>query len=145
MLLIALLGIVSCKEFKEVEVVGVENFKVKKISLEGIEADISIIIKNTNSFGFSIYPSEFDILFSGLNLGKARLKKRVHIDSNCEKAYVFELNSSFKGMNLMDLTKIVSGSNLGSLTVKGELKAGKFWIKKRFPINYSTRNYNMTR
>ena len=76
----------SCKEFKEVEVVGVKDFKLKKIGLEGIEALIELNIKNPNNMGFSIYPSEFDITFSGMNLGKAKLKKRVHIDANCEKA-----------------------------------------------------------
>lgn len=135
----------SCKEFKEVEVIGVNNFKIEKVSLEGIEAKIELIIKNPNAMGFSIYPSEFDIIFSGLNLGKAKLKKRVHIAANAEKAYVFELNSSFKGMNLMDLTKLVSGSKLGSMEVKGDLKAGKFWIKKKFPIDYKTSDYKMSR
>lgn len=144
-LIFFLVGNSSCKEFKEVEVIGVENFKIKKISLEGIEADIKLKIKNPNSFGFSIYPSEFDVIFSSLNLGKAKLKKRVHIDSNCEKGYIFELNTSFTGMNLLDLTKLISGSNLGSLQVKGDLKVGKMWVKKKFPVDYNTRNYNMTR
>lgn len=145
LMLVLILPLASCKEFKEVEVIGVENFKIKKVSLEGIEADIQLKIKNPNAFGFSIYPSEFDIIFSSLNLGKAKLKKRVHIDANCEKGYVFELNSSFKGMNLMDLTKIVSGSNLGSLQVKGNLKVGKMWVKKKFLIDYNTGNYNLSR
>ena len=144
-ILVLLFSISSCKEFKEVKVIGVENFKIKKVSLEGIEADIKLTIKNPNAFGFSIYPSEFDIIFSSLNLGKAKLKNRVHIDSNCEKGYVFELNSSFKGMNLMDLTKLVSGLNLGALQVKSDLKVGKIWVKKKFPIDYNTRNYNMSR
>ncbi|HRF38873.1 MAG TPA: choice-of-anchor L domain-containing protein, partial [Saprospiraceae bacterium] len=93
--------------------------------LEGIEALIELNIKNPNSMGFSIYPSEFDIIFSGMNLGKAKLKKRVHIDANCEKAYTFELNSSFKEFNFMDITKMLSGSKLGTMQVKGDLKAGK--------------------
>lgn len=135
----------SCKEFKEVEVTGVEDFKIKKLSLVGIEAEIQLNIKNPNSQGFSIYPSEFDIIFSGMNLGKAKLKKRVHIDKNCSKAYLFELNSSFVNMNLMDVTKMLSGLKLGMLQVKGDLKAGKVFIKKKFPIDYKTNDYNMSR
>ncbi|MBN8692548.1 MAG: LEA type 2 family protein [Bacteroidetes bacterium] len=135
----------SCKEFKEVEVVGVKDFKLKKIGLEGIEALIELNIKNPNNMGFSIYPSEFDIIFSGMNLGKAKLKKRVHIDANCEKAYTFELNSSFKEFNFMDITKMLSGSKLGTMQVKGDLKAGKMWVKKKFPIDYKTSDYKMSR
>jgi LEA14-like dessication related protein len=135
----------SCKEFKEVEVIGVKDFKIKKLSLAGIEAEIQLNIKNPNDMGFSIYPSEFDIIFSGMNLGRAKLKKRVHIDKNCSKAYLFELNSSFVNLNLMDITKMLSGSKLGILQVKGDLKAGKFLIKKKFPIDYKTNDYNMSR
>lgn len=145
LLLLTALVVLSCEEFKQADVVGVNNFKIKKINLEGLEADIELCIKNSNSMGFSIYPSEFDIIFSGLNLGKAKLKKRVHIDANCQKNYVFELNSSFKGLSLMDITKMLSASKLGQIQVKGDLKAGKFWVKKRFPIDYKTSSYNMSR
>ena len=133
-----LLGIISsCKDFKEAEVTGVKGFKIKKMNTEGIDADVILGVKNPNSIGFSIYPSEFDITFSGVNLGKAKLKKRVHIDANCEKPYVFELKSTFKDINLLDLTKLLSGSKLGQMEVKGELKAGKFWLKKSFPVNHT--------
>lgn len=133
-----LLGIISsCNDFKEAEVTGVKGFKIKKMNTEGIDADVILGVKNPNSIGFSIYPSEFDITFSGVNLGKAKLKKRVHIDANCEKPYVFELKSTFKDINLLDLTKLLSGSKLGQMEVKGELKAGKFWLKKSFPVNHT--------
>lgn len=135
----------SCKDFKEVEVIGVKDFKINKLSLTGIEADIQLIINNPNNVGFSIYPSEFDVFFSELNVGKARLKKRVHIDANCDRTYHFELNSSFAKMTITDLTKMLSGSKLGMLQVKGNLKAGKLWLKKSIPIDYKTNNYNMIR
>lgn len=135
----------SCKEFKEIEVVGVKDFKIKKVSLEGIEAIIELNIKNPNSMGFSIYPSEFDIIFSGMNLGKAKLKKRVHIDAHCEKTYAFTLNSSFKEFNFMDITKMLSGSKLGAMQVKGDLKAGKMWVKKKFPIDYKSTDYKLSK
>lgn len=134
--LISLLVLNSCKDFKEAEVTGVKGFKIKSLNTEGIEAEVILGVKNPNSIGFSIYPSEFDISFSGVNLGKAKLKKRVHIDANCEKPYVFELKSTFKDLNLLDLTKLLSGSKLGLMEVKGDLKAGKFWLKKSFPVNH---------
>lgn len=144
MLIILFLGF-SCKEFKEMQITGVKDFKIKKLSLAGIEADIELVINNPNSMGFSIYRSEFDVIFSGISLGKAKLKKRVHIKGNSEKPYKFALNSSFTNINLMDLTKLVSGSKLGGLQVNGDLRPGKFWIKKRVPIHYKTNDYNLTR
>lgn len=127
----------SCTEFKEVTVTGVDSFKINKIDTKEMQAEIKLMIKNPNSSGFSIYPSEFDIVYSGIHLGKAKLYKRVHIDSNSEHAYSFELKSNLGELNFLDVTKLLSGSNLGKLEIKGDLKAGKFYLKKKFPINFS--------
>ena len=77
----------SCKDFKEAEVTGVKGFKINKANMDGIEAIVTIGIRNPNDIGFSIYPSEFEVTYGGMNLGKARLTKRVHIDAKCEKGY----------------------------------------------------------
>lgn len=129
----------SCKEFKEVEVTGVKSFRLTKVNQEGIEGEVIIGIKNPNSNGFSIYPSEFDITYSGIKMGKARLFKRVHIDGNSEKPYVFKLKTSLKDMNLLDVMGLMGGGGgkLGNIQVKGTLKAGKFYIKKRIPVDFS--------
>ncbi len=132
---IFVLAFFSCKEFKEAEVTGVKSFRVTKVSTEGIEAEIILGIKNPNPIGFSIYPSEFDVIFSGINLGKAKLYKRVHIDANSEKPYVFKLKSLFQKFNFMDITNLLSGNKIGIVEVKGDLIAGKFYLKKRFPVN----------
>lgn len=126
----------SCKEFQEVKVTGVKSFRLTKVGSEGIEGEVIIGIKNPNDYGFSIYPSEFDITYSGIKMGKARLYKRVHIDGNSEKPYVFKLKTSLKDMNLMDIMGLVGGK-LGKIEVKGTLKAGKFYLKKRIPVDFS--------
>lgn len=137
--MLLVMAICSCQDFKEVEVTGIEGFKMNKINTEGLEAEIRLGVKNPNMVGFSIYPSEFDIVYCGVPLGVAKLKKRVHIDANCEKSYGFELKSSFKGIGISDLTKIISSSKSGLMEVKGNLKAGKFWLKKSFPVNRKER------
>lgn len=126
----------SCGEFKELQVSGVKSFRLTKVSAEGIEGEVILGIKNPNPRGFSIYPSEFDVTYSGIKLGKARLYKRVHIDANCEKMYVFKLKTDLKDMNLMDIMGLTNGK-MGKMEVKGDLKAGKFYIKKRFPVDFS--------
>lgn len=127
----------SCKEFKDVEVTGVKSFRLTKVGSDGIEGEVILGIKNPNSTGFSIYPSEFDIVYTGIKLGKARLHKRVHIDGNAEKLYVFKLKTSLKDMNLMDVMGMVSMKDMGKIEVRGTLKAGKFYIKKRIPVNFT--------
>ncbi len=127
----------SCKEFKEIEVTGVKSFRLTKVGSDGIEGEVILGIKNPNARGFSIYPSEFDVTYSGIKMGKAHLYKRVHIDGNSEKLYVFKLKTDLKDMNLMDVLGLVNGGKTGRIEVKGTLKAGKFYVKKRFPVDIS--------
>jgi LEA14-like dessication related protein len=125
----------SCKDFKEAQVTGVKGFKLTKISKEGIEADVTLGIKNPNSMGFSVYPSEFDVTLNGMKMGKARLYKKVKIRPQEEKDYVFKLKSSFKDVNLLDATNLLNSKKRGQIELNGDLKAGKFYVKKRFPVN----------
>ncbi len=129
----------NCKDFKEAQVTGVKGFKINKIGPQGMDADIMLGIKNPNHMGFSIYRSEFDVIYSGINLGKAKLSKRVHIDGDTEKTYSFNLKSNFKDANPMDVMKLISGGGKGMVEVIGDLKAGKFYLKKRFPVKVKER------
>jgi LEA14-like dessication related protein len=131
--------ITGCKPFKEAECTGFKGFTMNKIDMKGLDADIQLGIKNPNSIGFSIYKSEFDVIFNGIYLGKAKSVKRVHIDANSEKTYSFNLKSDFKNVNIMDVMKLASGGGSGQIQVKGNLKAGKFYLKKSFPVDEKER------
>lgn len=135
-----LLSLTNCKDFKEVQCTGVKGFKVNTMNTSGIDGDIMISIKNPNTFGFSIYKSEFDITYSGVYLGKAKLTKRVHISANAEETYSFNLKNDFKGANIMDVMKLLSGVALkNSVEVKGDLKVGKLFVKKKIPVDIKER------
>lgn len=126
----------SCNDFKELQCTGLNGFKVHKITTEGIDAEILLGIKNPNALGFSIYKSEFDITYSGVYVGKAKLLKRVHISAREEKTYSFVLRNDFKDVNLLDVMKLLSGATFKNLLeVKGELRVGKLFIKKRILID----------
>jgi LEA14-like dessication related protein len=128
--------LLSCKDFKEISVTNVNGFKMNKINAEKIEAEIQLKINNPNNMGFSIYPSQFDVVFSGMKLGKAKLNKRVHINAKTEQVYTFQLNTNLSELNPLDALKLLNMQNLGNIEVNGDLKAGKFYLKKKFPIDY---------
>jgi LEA14-like dessication related protein len=131
------LFLLSCKGYKEITVTNVDSFYLNKITTEQIEAEVNVKINNPNTMGFSIYPSECDIVFSGIRLGKAKLDKRVHIDGKTEKIYTFKLNSKIADLNPLDALRLLNVEKLGNIEVKGELKAGKFYLKKKIPVNYT--------
>ncbi len=131
--------VVGCKDYQQVVCTGVKGFKINKINQQGLDANVILGIKNSNQTGFSIYKSEFEIKYGGLNLGKAVLAKKVHINANTEGTYSFNLKSNFKDVNLMEVMGLLLNGGKGLVEVKGYIVAGKFFFKKRFPVNVSER------
>jgi LEA14-like dessication related protein len=115
-----------------------DNFKVSKMTPQGIEGEITVDIKNPNSVGFNIYKSGFDVTYGGVYLGKAWMKKKIRIPGNSDKTHTFYLKSDFKDKSLMDITSLMSGKG-GQLEIKGKLKVGKWFYKKKFEINHKQR------
>lgn len=134
-ILFSVMCLFSCRDIKEVECTGVKGFKLNRIDTKGIDADIQLGIKNPNSFGFSIYRSQFDVHYSGIYLGKAKLTKRVHIKGNAEKVYSFNLSNDFKEADVNDVMKLLGGAIFkNTIEIKGNLRVGKVFIKKKFPV-----------
>ena len=133
-LAIVSLSFASCEEMQDLKVIDVDSFFINKLSKEGIVAELKLKVQNPNKMGFSIYPSTFDIIFNGVRLGKARLAKRVHIGGNSERVYTFTLKSQLEDINPLDFIRLLNPENLGKIELKGDLKAGKLYMKKRFRI-----------
>jgi len=129
----------SCKETQPVSITAIEGAKIIKMSAKEVEFELNVKIKNPNRFGFNIHKSEFDIKFSDMEIGKAHIEKKVHINANSEIAHSFIISA--------DLSKIVGGGIVGVLmllqnkkatvNIKGEIVAGKLFYKKKFPVDFN--------
>jgi LEA14-like dessication related protein len=136
-LFFVLIFFVSCGNYQDVTFMGIENVKVTSMSQQGIEAEISARIKNPNNKSFTIYKSELDATLNGMNAGKARLAKNVRIKANSEQTYIFKIKSDFSSLSIAELPKLLSiaKSKNAKIGLKGNLKAGKLFIKKNFPVD----------
>lgn len=124
-------------DYKEVTFSGVEGVKVTSLTQNGIEALITVRLKNPNKMAFTVYKSEMDVTVGGVNLGKAYIAENVRIKRNSEELYTFKINSSFSQMSILQLPKLLSlayGKSL-QINLKGELKGGKMFVKRSFPID----------
>ncbi len=127
----------SCGDYKEVTFNGIENVKITSLSQSGVEALITVRINNPNSSSFTIYKSEMDVTISGINAGKARITDNVKIKAKSEESYSFKIKSDFSNLSLTDLPKIIAMGLSKSVKVglKGNLKSGKLFIKRSYPID----------
>lgn len=131
-----ILFLTSCHSVKDVRVSGIQNFKIKKINKEGIEAELSVIIQNPNSFGFYVYAGKAQVFLSNIPLGKARLIKKVYIPAQSSASYDLVLRTSFDKISMRDIMSNISLSGIGKVKIEGYVRVGKFLFRKKVPVHY---------
>ena len=127
----------SCAELQPVTIGGVENPQLKSLSNQGVEFDFGMKIKNPNHVGVTVFPSSFDATINGVNVGKIKLSKRVRIKANSDESPVFHVNSDFSKLGFADLASVLPMivSKRGDVTLNGNIRVGKWYYKRKFPID----------
>jgi len=133
------LSFFSCKEIQQVTIEGVENTHLKSLSKEGIEFDFGLKIRNPNSIGVTVYPSDFDATINDIPVGKIKLTNKVKIKANSDNVSQFNIKSDFSKVNLKDIVKVlpIVVSKNATISIKGTIRAGKWFYKKKFPVDLS--------
>lgn len=126
----------SCVSIQPVTIGGVESPNLKKLSREGIEFDFGMRIRNPNKVGVTVYPSSFEASVNDISVGKIRLSKKVKIKAGSDNVSDFNIKSDFSKLGLGDITKVlpIVASKNATIYLKGDVKVGKWFYKKRFPI-----------
>lgn len=140
LLLVAAL-LFSCKNYEDVSIGKAEGMRLVNYSQKGIEAQVGIRIKNPNRFGFKVYKSTMQVSLDGAEVGEAKLKKKVRIKPTSDDVHYFDIGADFSKLNPLDLAKLTQVIQKRSVnaTIKGEIKVGNLFYKKKIPINLSQR------
>ncbi len=129
----------SCKQTQmlPLSLTGHNGLKVTSVSLKGIKGEVNVTIKNPNPKNVAVFRSSLDVKLNDMPVGKARIKKRVVIPANYEVEEVLYLKSDFSHLGYFDIPKViktVQSQNM-NLTVKGNLKSGRYFNKTYVPVN----------
>jgi LEA14-like dessication related protein len=134
----SVIGLFSCAEIKPTTIGGIENPKVKQLTTAGADFTFDMKIKNPNTMGITIFPSIFDATVNGIDIGKIRLNKRVRIKANSDGISEFHVNSDFSKLGMGDISNVISmvASKNATITLKGDVRVGKWYYKKVFPVEF---------
>lgn len=121
-------------EFKELSISRINGFKVTNMSASGIEGEINVTISNPNNVAFKVYRSKAEITYGDTKLGTAHIAKKVKIPANSSIEHTFILKGDLKDVSLASLPGLLMGKNQ-KMEIKGHIKAGKWFYKKKFPID----------
>ena len=139
LLLVVSVILFSCVgEYKEISVSRIDGFKITKLTAVGIDGEISVTINNPNPISFKIYKSKATIMYGDMKLGTAHTVKKVKIAANSNVAQTFILKGDLKDVSIAQLPSLLMGKG-AKMEIKGHIKAGKWYFKKRFPIDEKQR------
>jgi LEA14-like dessication related protein len=135
------ISIFSCKSYEEVSIGKAEGMRLTNYSQKGIEAQVGIRIKNPNRFGFAVYKSNLQVNLDGADVGEAKLKHKVRVKPTSDDVHYFDLGADFSKLSPLDYAKLITIVQKRSVnaTIKGEIKVGNLFYKKKIPINISQR------
>jgi len=128
----------SCT-LKPITVTKVGEVKVKDYSMKGATVEIKLTVNNPNAFGLGIYKSDLNVKLNNVDLGSAKIDKKIKIKRKAEKEYDIILSSDFSKLGpamLISLGQLFVAGKMNNpiITVNGELRAGNLFYKKRFPV-----------
>ncbi len=138
-LFLSLLTLSSC-EFKDVKLENVQNFEVNSLKGGKLDATISLVLSNPNSFPITVKSGDFELFSGKKSLGDAQLKKAFKINANSTEVYPVQLTGNMGDLitaGLTGLAGMLSGKK-PEVLVKGELKVGNFFFHKKVPIEIKT-------
>ena len=128
----------SCAGIKPATIGGIENTRVNSLSTAGADFNFDMRIKNPNKMGVTVFPSTFEASVNGIDIGTVKLDKKVRIKANSDNTSEFHIKTDFSKIALADISKVISmvASKSATVSLKGEVRVGKWYYKKRFPVEF---------
>ena len=127
----------SCKEIQPVTISGVSNIKLISLTKDGVDFDFDMTINNPNPVGVTVFPTTLHARLGDIEAGDVKLTQPTKIKSKGEHTSTFHIKSDFSKLGLNDIMKVLPmvSSKSASLSMKGDMKIGKWFYKKKFPID----------
>jgi hypothetical protein len=126
----------SCSPENYINIGQIQSIKINGLEDKGISCQAEIEIENKYFLPFKIYPDELKVYTSEQVLGRIVSKGPIHIFAKQKKVYKIEfkvvLGDEYSG--LLSIIQKLSNSH-GNYSIRGNIKARSFIIKRRIPID----------
>ncbi len=135
------IGLTSCLQYKEVEIVKVTDVGIKEISTKAIDVEVAMQIKNPNKYDISIVNSDLSIFLKGKKMGTANIKEKIKLKKKSNTIYRFTIQSSLKDIasGALPILMGLITKNSVELQVQGDIKAKAKGISKKVPVDFKER------
>lgn len=136
--LFLLVFITSCAAYKDVELIGVNNYALGDLAKETVDLTVKMEVNNPNGYNIRIKKTTLDLFLEGKEVGKAKMQGDIVLKKKTQQEYEFTIRANYKELSGAILKSIGSlfGKNEITLGLKGKVKAKAFGIVgKKFDLD----------
>jgi LEA14-like dessication related protein len=129
--------LVSCKFYKDVEVLAVEDINITKFNQDVVEAEITLKIENPNWYAVTLTQSDIDIFVNEKDMGKVVLLEKIKLPSKSINSRKLKLQGNFKDIKnsfLDNLLGMLFSSN-AEFKASGSVTGKALLIKRKVDID----------
>ena len=124
-------GITSLKKLQ----IRIDNVVVKRVSLDGIDTNFHLIVKNPNSVKARIVSFEFDALFNNRKVARGSLSRTIVVDAQSDRKIIIPVHIPFEavgeGLKRAILEKSVEAGIVGYVLINTPLGRLRFKVLDR--------------
>lgn len=125
--------------YKDVVIINLENVNVKKLSADGVVAEVFLRVKNPNKYSISIVDADLNIAVNGKELGKAAISEKIKLPKNSEMTHRITIESNFEklGSGVIAALATVFLTNTIKLGVNGTITARALFVRKKIKVDFN--------
>ena len=137
-LMLLAFNLISCIQYKEVQIVKVADVGIKDVSTKAIDVEVAMQIKNPNKYDISIVDSDLTLFLKGKKLGTANIKEKIKLKKKSNDIHRFIIQSELKDIasGVLPIAMGLISKDSFELEVKGDIKAKAKGISKKVPIDF---------
>ncbi|MDP4827216.1 MAG: LEA type 2 family protein [Flavobacteriales bacterium] len=139
LLFLVMSTMVSCKFYKDVEVLDVEDVNITKFNKDLVEAEITLRIKNPNWYAVTLTQSDIDVFVNQKEMGKVMLTEKVKLPSKSVNSRKLVLRGNYKDIKGSFLDNLLSllFANKADFQAKGFVTGKALLVKRKVPVDFS--------
>ncbi|MDA0302853.1 MAG: LEA type 2 family protein [Bacteroidetes bacterium] len=129
----------SCQWWQDIEVLRVEGLSDVALSLDGMEGEVQVVLRNPNGFDIQAHGVDVAIYAGEDRIGSVSLPGRQVLSARSESTLILNLQSdpgALKSLLQNQLLQFIGGSPV-EIRAEGTVRGRAFGLNVTFPIESS--------
>jgi len=132
---ILVLVLTSCS-LEPPRIIAVKSIRLHELTDNGAKVKIALVVNNPNKHTIKIRGGQLQVYVNNSNVGKIDVPDTIELPKKSEKEYFLHLQTNYQQVfNSLGSLLTMFAKRSAEVTIKGEIKAGAYFIRKTFPVN----------